>query len=354
MKSLVMNRIHNKEFVLIAEIGVNYYDIAKKMNITPLEAAKMMILEAKKSGIHAVKFQSYKASNLASVDSPYYWDLGEEKTTSQFELFQKYDKFEKKDYAILSKFCQDNSIEFLSTAFDYESADYLESMMNLYKISSSDINNHPFIEYQAKKNKPIIISTGASNEKEIDEAIRIIRKHNNKEIVVMHCVLEYPTPYSNANLNKIKSLKSKYSNLIIGYSDHTKPDPEMVVLQTAFNFGAMVIEKHFTLDKSIPGNDHYHSMNPKDAIKILNSIKLIEQIKGKKGFIINKTEIKSRENARRSIVSKREINLGEEISMDMITFKRPGKGKTPSHYKSVIAKKAKTKIKRDQIITFVM
>lgn len=237
----IVERAKQGKFTLIAEIGVNYYDIAKKMNITSMEAAKLMIDEAKKAGIHAVKFQTYKAETLAAKESPYYWDITEEPTKSQYELFKKFDLFGYKEYKELSEYCKERGIEFLSTAFDVESADYLNELMNIYKISSSDLSNLPFIEHQAKKNKPILLSVGASNEDEIDLAIQTIRKVNQQPIILLHCVLEYPTPYEHANLNKIISLKEKYKDVFIGYSDHTKPDECYDVIKTAYNLGAVVV-----------------------------------------------------------------------------------------------------------------
>lgn len=206
--SKIIERALAHKVVLIAEIGVNYYDIAKKMNISNMEAAKLMIKEAKDAGIHAVKFQTYKADTLAAKDSPSYWDTTEETTTSQHELFQKFDQFGEKEYQELKDYSDEIGIEFLSTAFDIESADYLDKMMDVYKVSSSDMNNLPFVEYQAKKNKPMLISVGAANEDEIDRMIATVRKVNNQPLCILHCVLEYPTPYEHANLNKIVSLKA--------------------------------------------------------------------------------------------------------------------------------------------------
>ena len=148
--STIIDRALAGKFVLIAEIGVNYYDIATKLDISLMDAAKLMIKEAKDAGIHAVKFQSYKAGTLAAKASPSYWDTTEEPTTSQYELFQKFDHFGEAEYRELKDFCDMLGIEFLSTAFDLASADYLDSMMDVYKISSSDLNNLPFVEYQAR------------------------------------------------------------------------------------------------------------------------------------------------------------------------------------------------------------
>ena len=162
---------------LIAEIGVNYYDIAKKEKITNMDAAKLMIKEVKESGCDGVKFQTYKAETIASRNSPAYWDLNEEPTKSQFELFKKFDSFGNEEYKELANYCKKLGIKFLSTPFDFESVDYLDEYMDVYKISSSDLNNIPFIKKIASKKKPIILSTGASYMKEIDEAIKAINPY---------------------------------------------------------------------------------------------------------------------------------------------------------------------------------
>lgn len=350
----ILDRIKEKKFTLIAEIGVNYYDIAKKMEITPMEAAKLMVKEAKEAGIHAVKFQTYKANTLAAKQSPYYWDIKEEPTKSQYELFKKFDMFGYEEYKELSTYCKNIDIEFLSTAFDVESADYLESLMNVYKISSSDLSNLPFIEYQAKKNKPILLSAGASNEEEIDKAIETIRKVNSQPIVLLHCVLEYPTPYEHANLNKIVSLKNKYKDIFIGYSDHTKPDECYDIIKTAYNLGALVIEKHFTLDKTLKGNDHYHAMDPKDAKKIIEGIKFIDMIRGTYELKCLESEKVARSNARRSIVSLGEIKKGTKISKENLTFKRPGTGIAPSEIDNILGRTAKIDIQDDTILSYTM
>ncbi|MGJ7045471.1 N-acetylneuraminate synthase family protein [Thermoanaerobacterium thermosulfurigenes] len=350
MKSKIIERASAGKFVLIAEIGVNYYDIAKKMNISPMDAAKLMIKEAKDAGIHAVKFQSYKADTLAAKESPAYWDTTEESTTSQFELFKKFDSFSYNEYKELSEYCDYLGIEFLSTSFDIESADYLFDLMNVYKISSSDLSNLPFVEYIAKKNKPILLSVGASNEEEIKQTLNVIRKYNNQPIVLLHCVLEYPTPYEHANLNKIVSLKNKYPDLIIGYSDHTKPDKDADIIKTAYNLGAIVIEKHFTLDKTLKGNDHYHAMDVDDAKKIISGIEFINKIRGSYELKYLDSEIEARKNARRSLVAACNIKKGDIITKEMLTFKRPGTGISPSEIENVIGKTAKQDISKDTIL----
>ncbi len=350
MLNTIENRISSGKFVLIAEIGVNYYDIAVENHLSPMDAAKLMIDKAVTAGIHAVKFQTYKAETLASKDSPYYWDIKEEPTDSQFKLFKKFDSFGKKEYEELSIYCESKGIEFLSTPFDISSADYLESMMNVYKISSSDLNNLNFVEYQAKKNKPIILSVGASNLDEIKRSVSLIRKYNDKPLVLMHCVLEYPTPYDHANLQKIVSLKKEFPDLIIGYSDHTKPDVGFQVVKTSYLLGATVIEKHFTLNKNLKGNDHYHAMDEADAKKIIEGIAFIDKIRGNGDLVCLESEQKARCNARRSLVAAKDISKGAVVTADMLTWKRPGTGIGADRYDEIIGKKVLVDIPEDTVL----
>ncbi|MCF0128409.1 MAG: N-acetylneuraminate synthase family protein [Pseudobutyrivibrio sp.] len=350
MINTIIKRIKENKFTLIAEVGVNYYDIAKDQGISPMEAAKLMCLKAKEVGIHAVKFQTYKAETLAAHESPSYWDLSEEPTTNQRELFKKFDSFGQKEYKELADYCESIGIEFLSTAFDYESADYLDEMMNVYKISSSDLTNIPFIEHQAKKGKPVMLSIGASNEDEIDTALAAIRRNNSEPIILLHCVLEYPTPYAHANLAKIKTLCEKYPDVIVGYSDHTKPDGTCDVQKTAVALGARVIEKHYTLNKTLTGNDHYHAMDPEDAREIIASAEKIEELMGNPALTCLETESAARANARRSIVSACAIPAGTVITEEMLTAKRPGTGISPVETPKMVGKVAKVDIGEDEIM----
>lgn len=346
--------IFNKKPFLIAEIGVNFYDIAKKEGISDMDAAKLMIDEAKKCGVDAVKFQSYKAETIASRNSPAYWDLSEEPTTSQFELFKKFDKFGAEEYKELADYCQSVGIMFLSTPFDFASVDYLDEFMRVYKISSSDLTNIPFIKYIASKNKPILLSTGASTLAEIKQAVDAIEEVSTVDIAIMHCVLSYPTSYEDANLLMIKDLEEYFPDYEIGYSDHTKPDENMAVLTTAYNYGATILEKHFTLDKTLQGNDHYHAMDPQDVAKFRDNVRFLAQINGMKNKQPLICESSARKEARRSIVASRDIKKGEEISDEDLTFKRPGTGIYPSRIDEVIGKVAKEDIPEDTLLDFDM
>lgn len=346
----LVERIVDGRFALIAEIGVNYYDIASKLGISNMEAAKLMCDEAKAAGIHAVKFQSYKAENLAAAESPAYWDTNEEPTLSQRELFKKYDSFGEEEYRELAGYCADIGIDFCSTAFDFESADYLDPLMDVFKISSSDLTNIPFIEYQAAKGKPMIMSVGAGELSEMRRAVAAIRKVNNQPLVLCHCVLEYPTPYDHANLKRIASLGEVFPDLVLGYSDHCRPDADADVVKTAYVLGAKVVEKHFTLDKSLAGNDHYHAMDPDDARRILKGVSFIDELLGQGDLGPSETEAAARRNARRSIVAAVDIDKDAVITREMLTFKRPGIGVPPSEIDNVIGKVALRDIPADTII----
>ncbi len=353
MKSIEFDRYvideRSRPFV-IAEIGVNHYDVAKKDQVDPLDAAKKMITAAAAAGADAVKFQTYKAEKLASRYSPAYWDTSKEKTQSQYELFKKFDSFGEDEYRELAHFSREQEVVFLSTPFDFEAVDILDGLMPIFKISSSDITNTPFIQYIARRQKPIFLSTGASTVAEIDEAIKVIKQEGNDKIVVMHCILNYPTAYRDANLGMVSHLKALYPEYPVGYSDHTLPDPQMAVLTTAVSLGARVIEKHFTLDKSLPGNDHYHAMDPEDLKRFTRNLTFIHEIIGEIEKRPLESEMPARLYARRSIVAKRDIPKGTLITEGMITFKRPGTGIAPSKLGDIIGKVTLDTIKEDEII----
>ncbi|MBQ9277755.1 MAG: N-acetylneuraminate synthase family protein [Lachnospiraceae bacterium] len=345
------SKIKEQGYYIIAEVGVNYYEIAEKYDISLIDAAKKMMFEAKNAGADCVKFQTYKAGKLAMKDSPGSWDRNDIAVETQYELFTLYDKFNASDYEELYEYSKEIGIDFMSTPFDEDSSDYLNDYMEVYKISSSDISNYPLITNIAKKNKPIIMSVGAADLDEIEAEIELIKKYNDKQITILHCVLEYSTPYEHANLLKIKSLKEKYPDAIIGYSDHTKPDEHMDVIKTAYLLGAKVIEKHFTLDKTIKfKNDHFHSMDPDDLRKIKQGFDFINKIKGSGDIICLPSEVTTKESVRRSAVCKDGIKKGEILTYDKIVFKRPFKGLSPSETDRLIGKKAKKDIAEDELI----
>jgi N-acetylneuraminate synthase len=322
---------------IIAEIGVNHEN--------DLSLAKRMIDEAKEGGADAVKFQSYRAETLASKESPAYWDLSKESTTSQYELFKKHDSFWINEMKQLSDYCKEVNIEFMSTPFDMESARFLNDFMNVYKISSSDITNKPFIEYICSFGKPIVLSTGASDLYEIQEAVGWIEKYGNP-VALLHCVLNYPTPDEQANLGMILGLREAFPNKLIGYSDHTLP-ADMKVCETATLLGASIIEKHFTYDKTLPGNDHYHAMDKDDLKLFKKNLDRTFKLLGSFDVSSIPEENISKENARRSLVSMRPIKAGKIITREDLTFKRPASGISPKFIDDVIGKEANIDIEAD-------
>lgn len=329
---------------VIAEAGVNHEN--------SMELAKRLIEEAKEGGADAIKFQTYKADTLASINSPAYWDTNKEPTQSQHELFTKHDKFWKKEMSILKEYCDVLDIEFMSTPFDIESASFLNELMDVFKISSSDITNKPFIEYICGFNKPIILSTGASSLTEITEAVGWIEKQENP-LALLHCVLNYPTPDSNANLGMILDLKRKFPDKIVGYSDHTLPQ-DMKVCEIATLLGSTIIEKHFTHDKSLQGNDHYHAMDKEDLKNFKTQLQRTFEILGSFKVDVLDDEKVSRLNARRSLVASKDIAKGAIITEEDITFKRPAYGVSPKYIDDIIGKEASKDILSDTVIKWDM
>jgi N-acetylneuraminate synthase len=339
---------------LIAEIGVNFYDTAKELGISPLDAAKMYIDKAADAGIDCAKFQSYKANTIVSKNSPAYWDTTKEPTKTQYELFLKHDSFGEKEYRELCNYTHSKGMDFTSTPFDYASADYLYEMVDFYKISSSDLSNIPFIKHIGKKGKPVYMSAGASYLSEVDEAIRALKEVGCKDIVIFHCVLSYPTDPSNANLNVIKTLKQTFPDVRVGFSDHVAPDDTMMTLATAYLLGAEVIEKHFTLNKNLPGNDHYHAGNPEDFKKAISNFKWIDKVLGNPEKTVLDCEIVPRREARRSLVLTRDMKKGEIIKESDLMPKRPGTGISPKFAEIVIGREVKMDLSEDTILTWDM
>lgn len=332
----------NNTKYIIAEIGVNHE--------CSIKTAKKLILLAKKGGADAAKFQTYKAEKIVKKNSKAYWDLRKEKTNSQFKLFSKLDKFQPKDYRNLASYCKKLKIDFLSTPFDLDSVSFLNPLVSLFKISSSDITNIPLIKKIANCRKPIILSTGASNLEEIKSAIKILKK-GTKKIIIMHCILNYPTEDWNANLSMISDLKKNFPQYIIGYSDHTLPNSNMSNLTTAYLLGAKVIEKHFTHNKKLKGNDHYHSMDTRDLKNLSKNIKHINTVLGsigKKKFI--RSEIKSRKFARRSIVVKRDLKKNHRITESDIIALRPNIGIPVENWNKVVGKRTKRTLKKNKTL----
>ena len=325
---------------VIAEAGVNHEG--------NMELAKRLIDEAVEGGADAIKFQTYKAETIAVKNSPAYWDTAKEPTKSQFELFKKYDKFWKTEFEQLKVYCDRVGIEFISTSFDLESARFLNDLMPVFKISSSDITNKPFIEYICQFGKPIILSTGASYLYEIVEAVGWIEAFDIP-LALLHCVLNYPTKGKNANMGMILDLRKRFPEKLVGYSDHTLPG-DMKILEIAALLGARILEKHFTYDKTLPGNDHYHAMDKNDLKLFKENLSKIFDLLGTFKIIALDNEAMARKHARRSLVAKKVIPKGNTVQLSDLTWKRPAHGVSPKFIDDVVGKKAICDIKEDSII----
>ena len=329
---------------VIAEAGVNHEG--------SMDIAKRLVDEAKEGGADAIKFQTYKADTLASKHSPAYWDTSKEPTLSQHELFSRHDKFWKTEMVALKEYCDQVGIEFMSTPFDIESATFLNELMNVYKISSSDITNKPFIQFMCGFNKPIILSTGASQLWEIQEAVSWIEAFGNP-LALLHCVLNYPTADENANLGMIPALKRAFPNKLIGYSDHTLPH-DMKVCEMATLLGSVIIEKHFSHDKTLPGNDHYHAMDKHDLQVFRRNLERTFTVLGSFKVEALAAEEPARRNARRSLVSAQDIPAGKVIELSDLTFKRPAHGISPRSIDELVGKTAKQAIAEDAVLQWGM
>jgi N-acetylneuraminate synthase len=327
---------------VIAEIGVNHEG--------SLETAKRLIDLAKHGGADAAKFQTYKAETLASKHSPAYWDTTKEATQSQYELFKKYDAFGPGEYKELAKHCVSVGIDFVSTPFDDAAVDLLAPLVPFFKVASADLTNTPLLRRVARVGKPVVLSVGASTLEEIDGALGTLRAAGATSIALLHCILNYPTADENANLRMISSLARRYPECVLGYSDHTVPQSRLPSLVAAWLLGAVILEKHFTHDTSLPGNDHYHAMTAEHLQQFRSEIQRIEPLLGSHHKAPLPSEDPARLNARRSIVVARDLPAGHCISEVDITYKRPGSGVSPLHWDEVIGRRTARALAADDVL----
>ena len=273
---------------------------------------------------------------------------------SHSDLCKKHDSFGEAEFAELCEYTHAKGMDFTSTPFDYTSADYLEKYVDFYKISSSDLSNLPFIVHIGAKGKPIVLSVGASYLSEVDEAVRALKGAGCEDITLFHCVLSYPTSPDDANLRIIETLKRDFPDVKVGFSDHVAPDPTMMTLATAYLLGAEVIEKHFTLDKTLPGNDHYHSGDVEDFKRAVANFRFIDRVLGSSEKTVLACEEVPRREARRSLVLTRDMKEGEVIAKSDLMPKRPGTG-IPAKFESIVVGRAvRADRPEDTILTWDM
>lgn len=335
-------KISREKPFLILEAGVNHEG--------SLSTAFEMVDAAAQAGADMIKFQSYKAETLASRNSPAYWDQSKEPTTSQFELFKKHDSFGDDEYRQLAQRCSEKGILFCSTPFDSHFVDFLDEFMPVYKIASADITNFPFIEQIASKKKPVLLSVGASYLSEVADAVRLLQNNGIEQMALLHCVLEYPSSADHANFLTIPYLQSAFPDFTMGWSDHVSPEHVCMSMLVAWMMGADILEKHYTLDKTLLGNDHYHAMDPDDVKTFIARQQYVHSMMGKRDKTVLPCEEIPRKFARRSLVATCDIPAGTVLTAEMLIPKRPGTGVSPTMLDIVIGRKTTADIAEDEIL----
>lgn len=359
--------MRNRQVYIIAEAGVNHNG--------SLDMAKKLVDAAVEAGADAVKFQSFKADKLVSINAPKanYQQTTTDSTESQLDMLKKLE-LDESMHQDLAAYCKQQNIQFLSTPFDSDSLHMLVKQFDLpyIKIPSGEITNAPFLIEIAAKGKPVILSTGMSTLSEIEMALWVLAYgYINKEtdtpnlskcrkayissegqqalqekVTLLHCTTEYPAPFQEVNLNAIKTLHSAFG-LSVGYSDHT---PGIAVTIAAVACGANVIEKHFTLNKNLPGPDHKASLEPKELQLMVQSIRQVEAAMGNGIKIPSPSELANAEVARKSLVVQRNIVKGEVFDVQNLSVKRPGNGISPMDYWDYLGKSASRNYAKNELI----
>ena len=331
--------------LIIAEAGVNHNG--------NLGLAKKLIATAAEAGADLVKFQTFMAKNLVTTAAPKadYQMKTTESSESQFDMIRQLE-LTHEDHAVLIEECSSQGIGFFSTAFDFQSFDLLTNLgcVDLVKIPSGELTNLPLLRYMSRLGKPLLLSTGMANLGEIEAAIGVIEAAGTPRhlITVLHCSTEYPTPMEDVNLRAMVNIKAALG-VEIGYSDHT---PGIEVPIAAVAMGATVIEKHFTLDRNLPGPDHRASLEPQELKAMVDGIRNIERAFGDGIKRPTGSELRNKLVARKSIVASRAIRAGEVFTIENIVTKRPGTGLSPMLWDQVIGRKATHDFAVDELIEY--
>lgn len=326
--------------LIIAEAGVNHNG--------SLEIAKKLVDVAVSSGADAVKFQTFKADKLVVKQAPKaaYQNETTDKNETQHEMLKKLELTEEMHRELI-KYCKEKNIMFLSTPFDIDSVNMLVRLgIDIIKIPSGEITNLPYLREVARQKKKVILSTGMSNMQEVKEAVQILKKYGAEDITVLHCNSQYPTPMKDVNLRAMVSMRDELK-LPVGYSDHTQG---IEVPIAAVAMGATVIEKHFTLDKTMEGPDHKASLEPNELEGMVSAIRNIEIAFGDGKKTVSMSEIENIKVVRKSIVASKIIKKGEKLTCDNITTKRPGTGISPMRWNEVIGTQAIRDFEEDELI----
>ena len=326
--------------LIIAEAGVNHNG--------DISIAKKLVDSAKEAGADIVKFQTFDVDSITSkyAEMAQYQKRNIGQTKSQKEMLSEL-TLTHDEFVELSTYCKKKEIKFLSTPFDLPSIDFLSSLgCDLWKIPSGEITNFPYLVKIANTNQDVILSTGMSTLIEVESAVKVLSEEGAGKITLLHCTTQYPTPYDSVNLNAMKTLKEK-TGLDVGYSDHTNG---IEISVAAVAMGAVIIEKHFTLDRNMRGPDHKASLEPEEWKQMVQSIRHVESAFGTGEKAPVAAERENMNIARKSIVAKRFIGKGEAFSEENITTKRPGSGVSPMLWKSVLGTKAIRDFGEDELI----
>jgi len=327
---------------IIAEVGVNHNG--------SLELAKQSVDVAKDCGANAVKFQSFKASTLVtkSAKQAYYQIANTGKQESQFDMLKRLELSEA-DHQELVDYCQQKNIEFMSTPFDLQSIHFLNGLgVNRFKIPSGEITNYPYLKMVGSFNKEIVLSTGMTSLADIEAALNLLIDSgtNKDKITILHATTDYPTQMQDVNLTAMQTIAQAFK-VKVGYSDHT---PGIEVPTAAVALGASIIEKHFTLDKNLPGPDHKASLEPQELQAMVKAIRNIEIALGDGIKRPSANEQKNMQVARKSLVALTDIKKGDTFSEHNLTVKRPGLGISPMRWNEVIGQLAQKDYQADDMI----
>lgn len=329
--------------LIIAEAGVNHNG--------SIELAKQLIDEAAEAGVDYIKFQTFKTENLVSrqaTKAEYQKRNTGETDDSQFSMLKKLE-LSPEQHLELMEYCRQKKVCFFSTAFDLESIDLLSELgLEMWKIPSGEITNYPYLKKIARQGKPVILSTGMSDLQDIANAMDVLEKCGiaHEQITVLHCNTEYPTPFADVNLRAMQTI-GRQLGVKVGYSDHT---PGIEVPIAAVALGATVIEKHFTLSRTLEGPDHKASLEPGELKAMVSAIRNIEMALGNGEKKVTESEAKNKAVARKSIVAAREIKAGELFTEENISVKRPGTGISPMEWENVLGQCASRAFQADDLI----
>ena len=327
---------------IIAEAGVNHNG--------SIQLAKELIDVAVNSGANAVKFQTFNANRQVTLSAKKakYQQKTTDKSETQHSMLSKLELSEENHFELI-EYCKKKNIIFMSSAFDIESVDLLEKLgQKCFKVPSGEITNLPYLRYLGKLDKEIILSTGMSNNVEIQAAINELTEAGTPlfKITILQCTSEYPSPMNEANLMVIGTFNKEF-DVRVGYSDHTLGIESAIA---AVALGAKVIEKHFTVDKNLPGPDHQASLEPSELTNMVKAIRNIEMAMGNGVKNLSPCEVENVKLARKSIVAKKEISIGDIFTSDNLTTKRPGYGISPMKWDEIIGQKSKKRFSKDDLI----